>query len=75
MTRILDTDRKITLKLMSKKTKSRRISFAWHSACTDIRNAHKYFVRKGKGKKLFGRPKHRWKDSNKINSNEIGDMK
>jgi hypothetical protein len=38
------------------------------------RNAHKYFVRKGEGKKLFGRPKHRRKDNIKINSKEIGEM-
>lgn len=40
--------------------KSRRIRFAWHSACIDIRNP--YFVRKVEGKKLYGRPNHGWEN-------------
>jgi hypothetical protein len=38
----------------------------------EMRNSYKIFVRKPKGKRLFGRLRHRWKDNIKMDLIYIG---
>lgn len=38
----------------------------------EMRNAHKVLARKPKGKKPFGRYRHRWEDNIKVDLQEMG---
>jgi hypothetical protein len=49
---------------MFRMIKSRRMGWAGHVArMGEKRNAYRILVGKQKGKRLLGRPKHRWKDN------------
>jgi transcription termination factor 2 len=53
--------------------KSRRMRWAGHVArMEETRNAYRILVRKPKGKRPLGRPKHRWVDDIKMDFREIG---
>jgi hypothetical protein len=52
--------------------KSRRMRWAGFVARTEAkRNAHMVLVGKSEGKRLLGRPKHRWEDNIKMDVREI----
>jgi hypothetical protein len=36
------------------------------SMCGEVRNMYKILVGKPEGKRLFGRPRHRWEDNTKV---------
>jgi hypothetical protein len=47
--------------------KSRRMRWAWHVArIGEKRNAYRILVGKPEGKRLLGRPRHKWVDNIKI---------
>ena len=53
--------------------KSRRMRWAGHVArMEEGRSVHKVLVRKPEGKRLWGRPRHRWEDSIKTDLQEVG---
>jgi hypothetical protein len=53
--------------------KSRVMRWAEHVArIGEKRNAYRLLVRKPEGKRLLGRPKHRWVDNIKMDLKEIG---
>jgi hypothetical protein len=53
--------------------KSRRMRWAGHVARMRAkRNTYGILVRKPEGKRLLGRPRHRWVDNIKIDIREIG---
>jgi len=48
--------------------KLRRMRWAVHVACMgEIRGVYRVLVGKPEGKRLFGRPRHRWQDNIKMN--------
>jgi hypothetical protein len=53
--------------------KSRRIRWAWHVArMREMKSAYNIFVGKRQGKSSLGRPRRRWKDSNRMDLSKIG---
>ena len=42
------------------------------STMEQSRNAYRVLVEKPEGKKLLGRPKHRWEDNIKMDLREVG---
>ncbi|KAJ4426336.1 hypothetical protein ANN_27150 [Periplaneta americana] len=53
--------------------KSRRLKWAGHVACMgECRNAYSVLVRRPKGKRPLGRPRHRWEDNIKMDLREVG---
>jgi len=53
--------------------KSRRIKWAGPVVhMVEMRNAYKTFIGKPEGKRLHGRPRHRWKDNIRMDLKEIG---
>jgi hypothetical protein len=53
--------------------KSRRMRWAAHVACTaQNRNAYSIFVGKLEGKRVLGRPRHRWENAIKMDLQAIG---
>jgi hypothetical protein len=53
--------------------KSRRMRWAGHVACMgEGRSVYRAFVGRLEGKRLLGRPRHRWKDNIKLDLREIG---
>jgi hypothetical protein len=52
--------------------KSKRVRWAGNLACMGKkRNAYRILVGKPEGKRLLGRPRHRWEDSIKMDLREI----
>ena len=53
--------------------KSRRLRWAGHVARIEqSRNAYRVLVRKPKGKRPLGRPRHRWEDNIEMDLREVG---
>ena len=53
--------------------KSRRMRWAGHAArVREKRGVYRVLVGKPKGRRPFGRPRHRWEDNNKIDLQEVG---
>jgi len=53
--------------------KSRRLRWAWHVARKEEgRRAFKILTGKPSGKRLLGRPGHRWEDNIRMDPKEIG---
>jgi hypothetical protein len=53
--------------------KSRKMRWAGHVACIgEGRGLYRFLVRKPEGKRLFGRPRHRWEDNIKMDLQEVG---
>jgi hypothetical protein len=53
--------------------KTRRMRWAEHvSQIGEKRNAHRILVGKLEGRRLLGRPRHRWEDNIKMDVREIG---
>jgi len=53
--------------------KSRRMRWAGHVACMEERKSiYRVLVVKPEGKRLFGRPSHRYEDNIKMNLQEVG---
>jgi len=53
--------------------KLRRMRWAGHVACkVEGRGMYRVLVGKTEGKRLLGRPRHRWDDNNKMDLQEVG---
>ena len=53
--------------------KSRRMRWAWHVArMGERRGVNRVLVGKPEGKRLLGRPRHRWEDNIKMDLQEVG---
>ena len=53
--------------------KSRRMRWAWHVVhMGEGRVVHRVLVGKPAGKRLLGRPRHRWEDNIKMDLQEVG---
>jgi len=53
--------------------KSRRMKWAVHvGRVGDRKGTYRVLVGKCEGKRAFGRPRHRWKDNNKMGLQEVG---
>ena len=53
--------------------KSRRMRWAGHAArMEEDRGVHRVLVGKPVGKRLLGRPRHRWEDNIKMDLQEVG---
>ena len=53
--------------------KSRRMRWVGHVArMEEGRGVHRVLVGKPEGKRLLGRPRHRWDDNNKMDLQEVG---
>jgi hypothetical protein len=53
--------------------KARRMRWARHVACMgEVRNTYSILVGKPEGRRLLGRPRHRWEDNTVMDLREIG---
>jgi hypothetical protein len=63
----------VTYYLIIRQIKSRRMRWAGHVArMGEGRNVYRVLVGKPEGKRLLGRPRHRWEDGIKMDLREIG---
>ena len=52
--------------------KSRRMRWEGHVCMGEGRGVHRVLVGKPEGKRLLGRPRHRWEDNIKVDLQEVG---
>jgi hypothetical protein len=52
--------------------KLRRMGWAGHVECMEMRGAYRVLVRKSEGMSPLGRPWHRWEDNIKMDLQEVG---